>query len=86
MIVEKQGANPKANYGEKLIKELSAKLTKGFGKGFNERNLRNMREFYLSFQKWSAVRTKLSWTHFITFFKMWDTVPRIKLELNLLIN
>ena len=43
MIVEKQEGNPKANYGERLTKELSAKLTKDFGKGFNERNLEQMR-------------------------------------------
>ena len=64
MIVKKQGGNPKANYGDGLIKELSAKLTKDFGKGFNERNLEQMRRFYQLFQKPNAVRAELSWTHY----------------------
>ena len=51
IIVEKQGANPKANYGERLKKELSAKLTKDFGKRFNERNLQHMRRFCQLFKK-----------------------------------
>ena len=42
MIVEKQGGESRANYGEGLIKELSIKLTNDFGKGFDETNIRNM--------------------------------------------
>jgi hypothetical protein len=35
-----------------------------YGKGFDERNLRNMRAFYLAFPKWNALRSELSWTHY----------------------
>ena len=63
MIVEKQGGKSRAGYGDGIIKELSIQMAKDFGRGYNERSLRNMRKFYLSFQKWSAVRTELSWTH-----------------------
>lgn len=35
-----------------------------FGKGFDERNLNNMRSFYVSFPIWNALRTELSWTHY----------------------
>ena len=34
------------HYGEGIIKEYSDKLTKEFGKGYSQRNLRNMRQFY----------------------------------------
>lgn len=34
------------------------------GKGYSERNLRNMRTFYLRFKKWHALRTELTWTHY----------------------
>jgi predicted nuclease of restriction endonuclease-like (RecB) superfamily len=46
---EQQGKN-RANYGEKVLEKISAKLTAEFGAGFSERNLRNMRKFYLVYQ------------------------------------
>ena len=64
MIVEKQGGKERAKYGDNLIKELSVQLTKDFGKGFTERNLWTMRQFYLLFPIMHAVRTQLSWTHY----------------------
>ena len=76
MTVEKQGGNPKANYGDGLIKELSAKLTKDFGKGFNERNLEQMRRFYQLFQKPNAVRAELSWTHYRLIIRINDENAR----------
>ena len=47
MIVEEEqhGAN-RAAYGSQLLKELSAYLTKNFGKGFSVGNLKNIRQFY----------------------------------------
>ena len=49
-IVEfEQKGKARAEYGEELLKRLSADLSAKFGKGFSERNLRNMRAFYLNF-------------------------------------
>lgn len=43
LIVEhEQGGEKRAEYGQGLLKELSRRLTADFGKGFDERNLRNM--------------------------------------------
>jgi predicted nuclease of restriction endonuclease-like (RecB) superfamily len=39
----------RAEYGEELIVRLAKDMTERFGKGFSERNLRNMRAFYLNF-------------------------------------
>ena len=64
LIVEAQGGEKRAKYGNKLIKEYSFKLTKELGKGYTERNLRNMRSFYIKFKKWHAVRAELTWTHY----------------------
>ena len=64
MIVEKQGGESRANYGEGIIKELSTRLTKYFGKGFAINNLRYMRQFYLTFKKRHALSGELSWTHY----------------------
>jgi predicted nuclease of restriction endonuclease-like (RecB) superfamily len=48
MIVEdeQQGAH-RAEYGNNILKELSVELTKNFGKGFSETNLKQMRSFYI---------------------------------------
>ena len=64
VIVEKQGGSNKAEYGTALIKNLSKKMTKEFGKGFTVANLKNMRQFYLTFQKSYALRSELTWTHY----------------------
>ena len=64
VIVEKQGGNNKAEYGTALIKNLSKKMTKEFGKGFTVANLKNMSQFYLIFQKSYALRSELTWTHY----------------------
>ncbi|MDV3473079.1 DUF1016 domain-containing protein [Elizabethkingia anophelis] len=43
---------------------MANQLTLEFGKGFNERNLNNMKAFFSSFPIWNAVHTELSWTHY----------------------
>ena len=62
MIVERQGGDDRAKYGDNLIKELSIKLTNDFGKGFTISNLKNMRKFYRTFKKSHTVCGQLSWS------------------------
>lgn len=64
MIVERQGGNQRADYGDGLLNELSIQLTKDFGRGFDVTNLRNMRQFYIVFQKRDTVCHELSWSHY----------------------
>ena len=64
MIVDKQGGEARAKYGDGLIKELSIKMTEDFGKGFTESNIRDMRAFYILFPNRHALRGELSWTHY----------------------
>jgi predicted nuclease of restriction endonuclease-like (RecB) superfamily len=54
----------RAEYGKQLLRFLSKRLTAEFGKGFTERNLRFMRQFYQTFPIRNALRTELSWTHY----------------------
>ena len=63
-IVEQQGGEEKAEYGVRLIAELSKQMSTDFGKGFTVANLKNMRQFYLTFPKSYALRSELSWTHY----------------------
>ena len=60
----------RADYGEKSIVELSKRMTKGFGKGFNLSNIKYMRRFYETFQKSHALRDQLSWTHYRLLLKV----------------
>ncbi len=53
----------RANYGKGLLKELAARLTTDFGKGFDESNLRYMRLFYRCFPKRDTLRHELTLSH-----------------------
>lgn len=65
LIVEKeQQGEIRAKYGDRLIQELSRKLSSEFGKGFKPRNLWFMRTFFLTYPKVNALRSQLSWTHY----------------------
>ncbi len=51
-IVEyEQKGKERAKYGETLLKKISADLTPRFGKGFTERNLWHMRQFYITYRE-----------------------------------
>ncbi|MDR1739814.1 MAG: PDDEXK nuclease domain-containing protein [Bacteroidales bacterium] len=69
-IVEEQGGEERAKYGDGLIRGLSAKLSAEFGGGFTVRNLRAMRQFYLTFQNGHALRAELSWTHYRSLIRV----------------
>ena len=77
LIVEAQGGEARAKYGNKLIKEYSERLTKELGKGYTERNLRNMRSFYIKFSKWQALPAELSWSHICELLSL-DNLNEIK--------
>jgi predicted nuclease of restriction endonuclease-like (RecB) superfamily len=71
IIVEDElNGNYRADYGKEVLKELSKKLTEEFGKGFDIRNLRRMKQFYVYFKKWDSVSAELSWTHYRHLLKV----------------
>ena len=51
-------------YGESIIFDYSKRLTNELGKGYSQRNLRNMRQFYCVSKKWQTVSAKLTWSHY----------------------
>ena len=63
-IVKEQNGEERAEYGTGLLKELSKQMTQDFGRGFTVANLKNMRQFYLTFPNGYALRSELSWTHY----------------------
>lgn len=64
IVEDEQRGKDRAEYGSYLIKELSSRLTKDFGKGFTQQNLRNMRQFYNCFPIRSTLCSELSWSHY----------------------
>lgn len=66
IVEEEQNGDKRAAYGEEILTTLSKELTREFGKGFSYANLRNFRQFYLTYPDSEicyAVRSKLTWTH-----------------------
>lgn len=59
-----------------LIKALSEQMTADFGKGFTVANLKNMRQFYLTFQNSYALRSELSWTHYRLLMRVENETAR----------
>ena len=76
LIVETIGEDARAEYGEGIIKFLSMKLTKEFGKGFDKTNLSRMRQFYLLFPNVDALRQQLTWTHYRMIMKVENDYAR----------
>ena len=81
MIVDAQGGDEKAKYGDGLIKKISDKLNKDGINGFSTRSLKYMRRFYI-FQKGQAVPAQLSWSHYIVLFTL-TNVDEINYYINI---
>lgn len=64
IVEEEQQGQTKADYGKKLLKNISEKLVKDFRKGFSVANLWDMRKFYLTFPILQALPRELSWTQY----------------------
>ena len=74
IVEEEQNGNKRAEYGKNLIKTLSKKLTKEFGKGFSETNLEQMRKFFKVYgipQTLSEeFQFNLSWSHYLILMRI----------------
>ncbi|WP_080802753.1 DUF1016 N-terminal domain-containing protein [Arabiibacter massiliensis] len=69
-IVAKQKGLTRAEYGAKLIQQLSKRMTTDFGKGFTTTNLKNMRRFYLAFPIGQTLSDQLSWSHYCELMRV----------------
>lgn len=86
IVEEEQRGKERAEYGDHLISNLSKELTKTFGRGFSISNLKNMRLFYIKYQKSQSltgqfekcqtVSGKLSWTHYTLLLQISDDNER----------
>ncbi|MHA1575073.1 MAG: PDDEXK nuclease domain-containing protein [Alphaproteobacteria bacterium] len=51
IIEEEQKGKTRAEYGKKILQGLSERLSKEFGRGFSVTNLKQMRQFFLTYSK-----------------------------------
>ena len=72
ILIEAQGGEERAKYGNKLIKEYTKKLEVDIGKKYSGRTLRRMRQFYLLFKNWSAMPTELTISHYTELLSLKD--------------
>lgn len=80
IVEEEQNGRERADYGTFLAKELSRQLTSEFGRGFAIANIKNFKQFYLTFpdfQKSYAPRSLLSWTHYRLIMRVEDGSTKI---------
>ena len=70
LLVEAQGGEARAKYGNRLIKRYSEMLVSEVNKKYDSSNLRYMRLFYLKFRNYDALRHNLSWTHYRTLLPL----------------
>ncbi len=67
IVEEEQKGKERADYGDFLLINLSKELSAEFGKGFSYANLKNFRQFYLTYpdyKKGYTLRSELSWSHY----------------------
>ena len=72
LLIEAQGGENRAKYGDGLIKEYSERLTKELGKGYSTRNLKNMRKFFTQCEKGQTLSALLTWSHYVEILKFND--------------
>ena len=70
------GDNDRAPYGKQIIKNAAARLTAEFGKGFDETNLRKMRQFYRTFPVIEDMKPEVSWSHYRLLMRVPDDKAR----------
>lgn len=79
IVEEEQKGEKRAAYGEEILTTLSKALAQEFGKGFSYSNLRNFRQFYLTYperENCYALRSKLTWTHHRLIMRVENPIAR----------
>lgn len=81
IIVEnEQNGKSRAEYGKETLKNLSERLTKDFGKGFSQRNLKQIRQFFLVYSnqipQTLSDQFSLSWSHYLFLMRIDNTDER----------
>ena len=81
LLIEAQGGEERAKYGDNLIKEYSKRLTSELGKGYNITSLKRMRKFYTIIEKGATLWHQLNWSHYRELIVM-DNIDKINYYIN----
>lgn len=78
ILEEEQKGESRATYGKELLKNLSIRLTKEFGKGFSETNLKQMKTFYdvYKIRQTLSDEFNLSWSHYLILMRISNVEER----------
>lgn len=76
LVETEQHGETRAEYGKRLLLELSKHLSQELGKGFSRSNLQSMRNFYLAYPNCQTVSGKLSWSHYCELLAISDPEKR----------
>ena len=76
LLIEAQGGEERAKYGDGLIKEYSKKLSEELGGKYNITTLKRMRQFYLLSEKIATLSKQLTWSHYCELL-VFDNVDEI---------
>ena len=72
LLIEAQGGEDRAKYGDGLIKEYSLKLSQEIGNKYNITTLKRMRQFYLMIEKGAPMAHQLTWSHYCELLPLKD--------------
>ncbi|HPI02787.1 MAG TPA: PDDEXK nuclease domain-containing protein [Candidatus Goldiibacteriota bacterium] len=86
IVEQEQKGSKKAEYGGKLLENLSKRLSLEFGQGFDASNLSNMRKLYLTYPILDALRQELSWTHYRILIRIDNKQARDFYEIECAVN
>ena len=82
LLVEAQGGEARAKYGDGLIKEYSKRLILEVGKKYNYKTLLKIRKFYLFSKKVSTMSRELTWSHYVELLKF-DNILQFNYYVNI---
>ena len=80
IVEEEQCGNERAEYGKRIIEQLSNELTMRYGKGFSKRYLAYFRKFYVTIDDIQILQTRLqnlTWSHILTALRA-DSMESIR--------
>jgi predicted nuclease of restriction endonuclease-like (RecB) superfamily len=80
VVLDEQLGQERASYGQELIKNLAQELSAEFGKGFDAREIRKIRQFYLTFPIRDSLSPELEKEK--SFIIKWDSLsPELNSEI-----
>ena len=72
LLIEAQGGENRAKYGDNLIKEYSKRLFNDIGRKYNITTLKRIRQFYLVVEKGAPLAHQLTWSHYCELLPLKD--------------